>query len=91
MVIAAWIAFTSEAETVDPRAASLLKGGWAWLDDFPCEGLRGGAFYEVANDEKSVEFLVTHTGTLLASRESWPDAPRACREISEPLNVEEVQ
>lgn len=90
-LIAGWLAATGEAERADPRAAPLLARGWTYQSEAPCEGLRPGAYYETVAGEDSAELLYVAPGKILANAESWPEGPRACREISEPSNIEELQ
>jgi len=88
--MAGWIAL-GEEPPADPRAAELLARGWNAEGESPCEGLVLGKFYEASSGDESAEFYVDTKGTVLSPIESWPEAPRTCREISEPTNVEEIE
>jgi hypothetical protein len=90
-VIAGTLAASGKEEANDPRAAALLRQGWSAADEAPCDGLTGGRFYDVAGGEESAELYVPETGPILSPRLSWPPAPRSCREIPGPSDIEEVQ
>jgi hypothetical protein len=72
-------------------AAGLRARGWQSADRAACEQLRSGAYYEIGNEEGTVEALALADGSLLASRLPLPEAPYECREIPEPHFVEEIR
>lgn len=75
-----------------PTFDFLLARGWQALDQIDCENLREGNYYEIENEERSVEalFMGKEAG-FLASSLPLPEAPYLCRTISQPQFIEELK
>lgn len=89
LVISAAVGLAGPAEEAGGEAG-LRARGWQALDRVTCEGLLAGRYYELGNDDATVELFVAGPDNLWVSRLPLPEPPYECHEIPEPHFIEEI-
>ncbi len=89
LCVAALLSLRQESGGLSAEAKGLLLAGWELSGPIQCGPLLPGHYYELSNEDSSLEIFVDQETILSASQASL-EPPYECRKIPKPNNVQEI-